>query len=419
MCKAALVCRSALLAGSFLLGSQIAAAAADAGPALTQETVARLALSHQPLLEAGAATIRAAQASAVAASQLPDPKFSLGLSDLTIEGSDGLSLTRESDTQFTAGISQDFPRAEKRRLRGERGTVEVGLRQAELATRQREIARDAQLAFLDLWRADQALALTQAAEKEAGFQLEAERLRYASGGSNRQADVVAAELSLELMRDQVASMEQEIAHYRNTLSRWIGDAAYGPVSSELALATPPDAEQLIATLQAHPHVLADAQKVKLEETNASLARQDYKADYSIEAGYGYRPAFADYASVRISFELPAFTKNRQDQRLQAALAGAEAARAQLEDSLREHRAQIRLNSADWQSLQVRLARYRTVLLPDAQKRIDSALVAYGAGASELNSVLMARRTALDVRLAELSLRLDAAKHTVQLAYFFE
>lgn len=398
--------------------SPMTAIAADAAAApLTLQSVAQAALQQQPLLQAKASEIRAAQSAAIAASQLPDPQLALGLSDLTLEGRDRFTLDRESDTQFTAAFSQQFPRAEKRALRGQSGRQQAELLAAELDSKGREVRRDAELAFIDLWRTRRALAITAASARELALQRDAEQLRYASGGNGRQSEILAAQLNQELMQDKVAALQQETVHYQNSLARWIGAAAFSEVAETLNTPPIPDVEALVAQLSEHPHLQVEHDRLKLAETAAALARADYLADYSIEAGYGYRPAFSDYASLRVSFDLPVFGKNRQDQRLQAALASAEAARAGIEDAQREHVAMLRLNAADWQQLQPRLKRYRDQLLPDAQRRTESALAAYAAGAGDLNAVLMARRTTLEVQLQALELQADAARHAVQLEYF--
>ena len=79
-----------------------------------------------------------------------------------------------------------------------------------------------------------------------------------------------------------------------------------------------------------------------------------------------------------------------------AVAMQSAQQARLEDALREHAADIRMNADDWQRLQARLRRYDDSLLPQSRARIEAALVAYGAGTGLLKDVLDARRMALEL-----------------------
>lgn len=99
--------------------------------ALTLGEVERLAVSGQPILIGLEAQASAALETAVAARQLPDPQLVTGIQDVPVNTSDAWSLRRDSDTQIQAGLMQEFPRAEKRRLRGELSEREAGRLQAE------------------------------------------------------------------------------------------------------------------------------------------------------------------------------------------------------------------------------------------------------------------------------------------------
>ena len=91
-----------------------------------------------------------------------------------------------------------------------------------------------------------------------------------------------------------------------------------------------------------------AQTASVEAAQAALdlAREDYKPDFSVMAGYGYRPNFADYANLTFEIGLPFFTANRQDRGVASATASAEQMRQLREDWLKQHRAEISLNTAD-------------------------------------------------------------------------
>ena len=98
---------------------------ADAGVPLSLDEAAELSLLDQPILTGGEAVINADERQAIAAAQLPDPKLTSGLRELPIDTGEAFSVHRDNFTEFTVGLSQDFPRAEKRRLRGERKRLEA------------------------------------------------------------------------------------------------------------------------------------------------------------------------------------------------------------------------------------------------------------------------------------------------------
>lgn len=376
----------------------------------------RIALDRQPLLEAEAHQVDAARDAAIAARQLPDPVLKGGISDLTATGDDIGTLTRQNDTQFTVGIAQAFPRTAKRRLRGERADAETQLAEQRLLSDRLQLQRDVGLAWLDVWKAHQAVALARLSEREAQLQVEATQIAYASG-RKPQAELREARVALALLRDDLAKLEQDDGHARSQLSRWLGDAAYRPLpDGQPPLPEPPPLGALLDGLRRHPHLDIAAAEVDVAAADVRLAKQAYQSDFSVELGYGHRPAFSDYVNLQVSVDLPVFTANRQDRGLaakQSALLSAEALR---EDRYREHAAEARLNHGDWTRLGSRLAHFDTTILPEADARIEAARLAWAAGSGSLSEVLAARRAALDTRLRRLDLQTDRHRHALQLRY---
>lgn len=384
--------------------------------ALELDEAAELAVAVQPLLEAQRQSIRGARESAVAATQLPDPMLVGGLTDLTITGPDRYSLRKDSDTQFMLGVKQQFPGGDKRELRGARFEAEAQRLSAELDEQQRMIRRETGLAWLDVWKAIEAQALVKESIGEARHQEQAVEIAYRAGRAT-QAELFAARVAVELLGDQLANLEQQEWHARNLLRRWIGADADRLICSDLPSWTEPQMEALLAHLENHPHVTAQTKAVAVANTDLALAREDYKPDWSVQLGYGHRPAFSEMASLTFEIGLPVFTRNRQDRYVTARSAEVSRAESLKEDWLRQHRAEVQLNVNDWQRLQQRLIRYDETILPSAQSRLDAALAAYGAGGSTLLALLDARRSLLDIRMQRLDLQLDAARHQVALQYF--
>lgn len=391
-------------------------AGADDGVALEFDQAVQFALGHQPLLEGLGAKARAARESAVAATALPDPRLSLGVQDLPANTGDAGSFTRDTDTQITVGVMQEFPRAAKRRLRGMLGERQAERLDAEHELAERSIRRDAALAWLELWRNEQARMLARASLREAEAQAQAVEIALEAGGAS-QAELLAARVDAGRLRDAVAGAEQSVEHARNGLSRWIGKAAFRPVCPDLP--TPPELPPLALVLERvrmHPQLGGLRSQVAAAATGAALARADYAPDWRVELGYSERPAYSEMVSVQVGIDLPVFTRNRQDRGLAAALASGEAAEAAARDAQRQLEAEARLNHHDLKRLGVRLKNYDAELLPQSASRIEAAVAGWGAGRNALREVLDARSKALEVRMARLELQLDAARRFVQLDY---
>jgi outer membrane protein TolC len=380
-----------------------------------EETV-RLALVDQPVLTGRQATIEAEQQQAVAAAQLPDPRLSGGLKELPIDTPEAFSVRRDNFTEFTAGISQEFTRAEKRRLRGARKSQAADIDRAALDNDQRTVRRDASLAWLDVYEAGQAYQLAQRLVDEAALQVRALEKDYTAGKAS-QADWLAAKVDAELVGDKAHDWLHHELRARDGLARWIGEAARRPLAQSPTLATlPTTLPALVERSEHHPVVNALDRQIDASTTDIALARQAYKPDVSVELYFAYRPNFADFVGVQFSIPLPYFTDNRQDRDLTAARQQSRAIEERKRDALRELHAEVGQNYVDWQHYNERVAEFDTTIVPDAKRRVEAARSAYAAGSGGFDAVLLARRSLLDVQLQRLALEIESARAQVRLLY---
>ena len=394
----------------------VTASAQDAGVALELPEVQSLAVAQQPMLQAQIAAVKSARENAVAAAQLPDPKLAIGITDLPIDGPDRYSLRRDNFTMYTAGVMQDFPLAQKRRLRGE--VVRRGAEMAEqdLAAGRLAVRRDAAMAWLEVWRPERAAEVARATEREADLQAQAVEIAYRTGKLT-QAEVLAARVDLQVTRDEVADLEQQAAQARDALSRWIGQDAYRVLCPDLpAWAAPPDGDALLARVRKHPLLNSAAKQTEMAKADVQLARAAYKPDWGVELEYANRPAFADYVSLKVSVDLPIFTANRQDRGLAGKLHDQDRAEQLREDVWRQQAALARQSLSNWQHLQERLARYERDILPQSAQRVEAARLAWQSGQGLLAAVLDARRVDLENRMKQLDLKKDAAMSRLSLQF---
>src|ERR1044072_3329380 len=105
--------------------------AVHAAEPLSLEEAVRRALQIAPQVSASAANLEAMQALTVSAGRLPDPELIVGIDNLPVTGTDAYSTTADFMTMRKIGVTQAFPREEKRRLQRERAQAEVDLANAE------------------------------------------------------------------------------------------------------------------------------------------------------------------------------------------------------------------------------------------------------------------------------------------------
>jgi outer membrane protein TolC len=379
----------------------------------------RLAQSESRQLVAQDAAVAAAREMSVSAGQLPDPVLRLGIDNLPVDGADRFSTTADFMTMRRIGVMQEIPREEKRRLRGERGEREAEREAASRLALLANVQRDAALAWLDRHYAERMRAVLETLMQDTRASIEAAQAAY-RGGRGTQGDVLAARAALVMLEDRGSMLDRQILAAKIALARWVGPASARP------LGDPPDirslrfdADRVAEGLRHHPQIDALAKQVSLAETEARLARAAKKPDWSVELAYQQRgPAFSNMVSIGVSIPLQIAQGSRQDRDEAAKLALAAQARAQYEDALRTHTAEVNAMVADWRTGLERLKRIEGELLPLAEQRMQAALAAYRGNAGSLGAVLEARRNERDTRMQALQVAAESARAWAQLSFLY-
>lgn len=389
-------------------------------PPLTLGDAQRRAVDFSRQLAAREAAVAASRDMAVAAGELPDPMIELGVDNLPIEGADRYSLTRDAMTMRRIGITQEFTRGEKRRLRGERGALEVDRALAERDEVLVTVERETALAWLERYYAEAEVRLVAGQIDEARLASAAAEGAYA-GGRGGQAEVIAARSAFVELENRASEAQRRVRAARLALARWIGDAdAEAPLADRPAIdVLVPELGSLEEHLIHHPEIAALSRQAEIAQTEAKLAQAERKPDWSGELMYARRgDAYGDMISVGVSIPLQWNRRNRQDREVAARLALAEQARAQREDLLRMHLAEVRTMIEEWKDGRERGARYERELIPLAADRVEAVVAAYRGGKASLADVLAARREALETRLRALQVEAETARAWARLSFLF-
>ena len=395
--------------------------AAQSAPLMAQELslaeAQDIASAAAPQLLAQSAAVRAARATVPLASELPDPKLVAAIENVPADGVDRFSLSRDFMTMRRIGVAQDFPRDEKRRLRGERAEAEAQREEAVLAVVEADLNRDVALAWIEAWSAQQQLALAFEGQREADLAVTGAQAALA-GGKGPAAEPLAARLASAQAADRVMEARRLVQRTREQLARWVGRDA------QRELDAPPDFtrlahphEDLLGDLEAHPHLAMYVPMQAMADVDLKLAEAAKRPDWSLEVSYAQRgSAFSNMLSVGVRVDLPLFEGRRQQPAVASRLAAAEQVRSQAEDARRAHLAEVRVLLADWNANVTRVARIEAQQVPLAQEQVKATLAAYAGGRGELAPVLEARRADVDTRLSLLQARTEAARAWARLSF---
>jgi outer membrane protein TolC len=393
---------------------------ATTAASLTLADAQRLAVERSRQITAQDASITSSREMAIAAARLPDPLLRIGIDNLPIDGTDRFSLERDFMTMRRIGVMQEFTRADKRQLRGERFEREADRATAEKHAVIAAIQRDTAIAWLERFYLERLRTAVSEQAHESGLEIQAAEGAY-RGGRASQADVFSARASRLMLEDRTSELDKRLRNARAALARWIGDAAAdSPLGSAPLLDTAPiHAHALEAQLERHPTIAVLGQDIAIAQTEAQLAQANKRVDWSWELAYQKRgSAFSDMVSVGVSIPLQWDQKNRQNRELSAKLALAERATARRDEALRQHVAEVRVMLNEWENGRERVRRYEQELNPLAHGRTQAALAAYRGGKGDLAAVLSARRNEIDVRAQALQLEIDTARMWAQLRFLY-
>ena len=406
----------ALILAPALIASLAASALAAEAP-LTLVAAQQRAIERSRMLVAQDAAVTASRERAVAAGQLPDPTLKLGIDNLPIDTADRFSLTRDFMTMRQISVMQEFTRSDKRQARSERFEREAEKSLAEKQARFANIERDTALAWLDRYYAEQMAAVISEQSSQARLEIDAAQGMYRAGRGS-QSELIAARAALVALDDRASEFRRRVRNAKIALARWVGDVAEAPLAGKPDIdALRFDPRTLDADIAHHPQIAVLSRQEDIAEAEVKLAQANKKADWSVELMYSQRgPAFSNMVSVAVSIPLQWDQPNRQNRELAAKLAMADQARAEREDTLRAHTAEVRAMIEEWDNGHERRLRYERELLPLATERTQATLAAYRGAKAGLVDVLTARRNEIDVRLQSLQLEMDTARLWAQLNF---
>ena len=255
---------------------------------------------------------------------------------------------------------------------------------------------------------------------EAKLQIEATDAAY-RGGRGTQSDAFATRSAVDQIEDRIAMSERQLLTAKSQLARWVGVAAEQSLSGLPTVDVVLLQETHLETqLQHHPQIVVMAKQEEMALADVTLARANKKADWSAEAMISQRgPAYSNMISINVSVPLQWDQKNRQDRELAAKQATALQLRAEREDAVRAHVADVRAMLQEWHGNRARLKRYDESIVPLTTERTQTAIAAYRGGSTTngtLSAVLEARRTKIDARMERLRLEMDTARLWAQLNY---
>jgi hypothetical protein len=411
---------------------------------LTLEEAIATAIKHDPWLKGSQYREDAILSNSIASSTFADPVVSIGIANLP---TDGFVFGQEPMTQLKAGVSQMFPRGD---------SLDIRSKQLKELAQQHPLMRLDRIAktrltvsskWLEVFRSQQTIALIE--QDRALFEQlgEVAQASYSAAvGKVRQQDIVRAQLELSRLDDRVTRLYSQKEQAMAELFEWLGgeiqsslndpfinqSIAFPSIAPKIAMLSVSleeklqrrDIQSLATLLNDHPYILAIEQKIAASKTGVELANQQYKPQWGVNASYSYRAddqldrSRADFISVGVSFDVPLFTSNKQDEYVSAAVSESEAIKTEKRLGLRALLSQLQSAYAAHERLLQRKALYDTEILVQMNNQAQASLTAYTNDDGDFAEVVRARIADLNARIDALNIDVDLLKSQSQLNYFF-
>lgn len=430
------------------VAASVNAALIYAGETLGLAQAVARAQAGDPWLQGSLLEQQAYEASSLSAATQPDPVMSLGFANLP---TDTFDFDQEPMTQFKVGVTQRFARGDTLDLSQQRLALKSVNEYHRRVDRLAQIEARVTSLWLDAFLAAESVRLIESDRGLFEYLVDVAKSSYTAAlGRTRQQDLVRAQLELTRLDDRLALLQQQADIAVARLSEWLGsEPAYvdwrRPDQEETSIAgteaalpvpnlsAPPqflrseplDENWLSALLVAHPAVQSMENTISVEQSGVALAQQKYKPQWGVTASYGYRDDDpiqgdrADFFSVGLTFDLPLFTGDRQDQDVQSAIARTEARRSDRSLLLRTLRAQLETQRASYLRLLQRQEIYSTQLLSQMREQAQASLTAYTNDDGDFAEVVRARIAELNAKIDALAIDVDIVRTAAQLNYYLD
>ncbi|MBZ9557346.1 MULTISPECIES: TolC family protein [Modicisalibacter] len=371
--------------------------------ALSLEGTLEAALDRSPSLGARTELVDAAEHAIIPAGELPDPKLNLGLRNIPVEGPDQWRLQEDRMSMQSIGLVQPVPSRAKRDARVDQAEAGLSVARANRELAELDIRLGAAEAWIRGFAVKQRLRLLDELYRENRLLKEATRARL-SGGGGLAAESVIPEQEKLLLDERQDQLERNRAVSKLNLARWLGEDTDLSVTGEWPRWTIAD-DQILDALPSHPQLKVVEARQGAAAAELALATAAKSPDWSWGVDYQHRDdAFGDMVSLRVSVDLPLFSRSRQDPMIDARERGLSSVQHDYQDTRQVLLASARTQLAEHDRLVRAIERLDSGLLPLAERKVSLTLADYRAASGTLQSVINARRELIDLRMRRIDLQ---------------
>jgi outer membrane protein TolC len=227
--------------------------------------------------------------------------------------------------------------------------------------------------------------------------------KYATGRISQQ-DVLKSVVELSKLHGDLLAFDEQANLASARLNVLLDRAPEAPIGTlvepleQTLLPAPPDLQRL--AIEHQPELQRARLEIDRAEAELASARQEYKPDFSVQAGYLVVPHQTDAWLARVGMTWPRapWSRGRIDARVAELAASVTAALAR--ERARENMVRLTVQEAyvRAKSAQDRAALFRTTILPQSQQTLDVSRIGYQTDRVDFQAVIDNERTWLASQL---------------------
>jgi len=361
----------------------------------------------------------------ISESRMPDPKLQIGVINVP---TDTFSLTQDNMTQIKLGIMQSIPRGDVLSIKSKQKKLLAESEHYNYLNSKAIILRTVRNEWINLYYWLQALKIMN--ENLVIFKelIKISESIYASGKTN-QHDVFQAELEFSRLKNQKIIINEKIDETRSMLSEWIGlenaEKLYPDKLPNWGVEF--NINQFKNNILNHPKLIQDNVLVNSKHQDVKLAEQDYKPEWNIGVFYSNRNGDftmsnkhkTDFVGVQVSFDLPFFTKYKQDKILASKIKELNLAKDNQHIDYKKLKTEVFKVFAKYKRLIEQNKIYNSQLIPESKQFAKSSLIAYKNNQTDFLTVSRAYITELNTILEGLKIKSEHKKIEADLLYLYE
>jgi outer membrane protein TolC len=361
--------------------------------ALTLDKAIAYALQGNPGLAEIKARAEALASIPAQAGALDDPTVNFDMLNVPTRS---FNLRKEDMTMMELGISQALPFPGKLALREKIAKQEALAASDSVDEARLRLVRDVKQNWWRLYYYDQAALLLNEAEQFFLQLIEISQAKYQLGKGTQQ-DVLLAQMELSKLKDEkldLISMRHSLANQFNVLLDKLPEKpVIIPQQADFKLPNLTESGLQEKALQTRPLFAQHQKMLDAAVAKVDLAKRNVYPDFTVGAGYAVRQnsptgeARSDFASVRLSMNLPIYAGQKQHKAIDQRQSELLQERYALQDEHHKIQAEIASKAAEYQHAKEKLQLLENEIIPQAQQTVNSLLAGYQVSQSDFSDLL--------------------------------